>query len=204
MSLFCRPRGPEPLVTASNPLWKKMRQVPDYSDVRNKGRCVHCGAANETSDHVPSKIFLDEPFPENLPASPSCFRCNNALSLDEEYVACLLECVIAGDVDPNKIARPRIARSLTRNQPLAERLRKARDSFRDHVIWDFESARVTKVLLKLARGHVAYELNEPRITAPAFFFFKPLIAMTPSEREHFPKETWRHDCLPGLKWEPGR
>jgi hypothetical protein len=166
-----------------------MRQVPDYGDVRNKGFCVHCGAADETSDHVPAKVFLDEPFPENLPVSPSCFRCNNTLSLDEEYLACLLECVIAGGVDPDKIERPKVARSLTRNHRLAERLKKARNSFGDRVIWDFEAERVRKVLLKLARGHAAYELNEPQIAAPDIFSFKPLIAMTSSERDGFEGKT---------------
>jgi len=56
-----------------------MRQVPNYGDDQNKGFCVHCGGADESRDHVPSKVFLDEPFPENLPVSPSCLKCNNSL-----------------------------------------------------------------------------------------------------------------------------
>jgi hypothetical protein len=162
-----------------------MRQVPDYADIRNKGFCVHCGAADETSDHVPSKTFLDEPFPENLPVSPSCFRCNNNLSLDEEYLACLLECVIAGAVDPDKIERPRVARSLTRKHRLTDRLKKARHTVGEQVVWDFEADRIRGVLLKLARGHAAFELNEPRIDAPDAFSFKPLTAMTSGERDVF-------------------
>jgi len=162
-----------------------MRQVPDYADVRNKGYCVHCGAKGTTVDHVPSKIFLDEPFPENLPVSPSCLACNNDLSIDEEYLACLLECVVAGDVDPNKIERPKVARSLTRNHRLSERLKKARKIIGDQVLWDFEADRVKRVLLKLARGHAAFELNEPQIAAPDVFSFKPLVAMTSSDRDDF-------------------
>ena len=45
-----------------------MQQLRCYGDDRNKGFCVHCGGPSETVDHVPSKVLLDEPYPENLMA----------------------------------------------------------------------------------------------------------------------------------------
>ncbi len=162
-----------------------MRQVPDYSDFRNKGFCVHCGGSDETRDHVPSKIFLDEPLPENLPVSPSCFRCNNGLSPDEQYLACLLECVVIGEVDPDKIERPKVARILSRNRLLAERLARARRNVGGQVTWEFDADPVRRVVLKLARGHAAYELNEPQTATPNVLYFKPLIAMSADERDNF-------------------
>jgi len=44
-----------------------MKQLQCYGDSRNKGFCVHCGGPDETRDHVPAKVLLDEPYPENLP-----------------------------------------------------------------------------------------------------------------------------------------
>jgi len=69
-----------------------MEQFLNYGDQRNEGWCIHCGGVDETRDHVPSRILLDEPYPTNLPVVAACQRCNLGCSLDEEYVACLLEC----------------------------------------------------------------------------------------------------------------
>jgi hypothetical protein len=77
-----------------------MEQIPNFGDTRSQGFCVHCGGPDESKDHIPSKVLLDEPFPENMHVCACCFRCNNDLSADEEYLACFLECVLAGDADP--------------------------------------------------------------------------------------------------------
>lgn len=42
-----------------------MRQLhDDGADDRSKGFCVYWGAIDETQIIVPSKVFLDEPFPK--------------------------------------------------------------------------------------------------------------------------------------------
>jgi hypothetical protein len=165
-----------------------MRHFSCYGDDRNKGFCVHCGGAGDTKDHVPSKVLLDEPLPANVSVSPACLDCNNGLSIDEEYLACLLDCIVAGDVDPDKVGRPKIARILRSNGALADRLRRARRLVGVRVMWDFEEERVRNVLLKLARGHAAYELNEPRLEEPDVFYFRPLCTMSASEVEDFEGE----------------
>lgn len=165
-----------------------MQQVPDYADERRKGFCVHCGGDYETDDHMPSKVFLDRPFPENLPVSPACARCNEGFSKDEEYLACLVECVLAGAADPEKIVRSSIARKL-RDQPrLRDRLAGARRVDGDTVIWDVETPRVRSVLVKLARGHVAFEVNEPQLEEPVSVGFAPLVSLTSDQRASFEQE----------------
>jgi hypothetical protein len=89
-----------------------MRHFACYGDERNKGSCVHCGGPDETKDHFPSKVLLDEPLPANVFVSPACFSCNNGPAPDEEYVAALVACVLAGDVDPVRIGRPKIAKTI--------------------------------------------------------------------------------------------
>lgn len=163
-----------------------MRQLhDDGADDRNKGFCVHCGAADETRDHCPSKVFLDEPFPENLPQSPSCLRCNNGISKHEEYLACLIECVLTGDVDLPRFRRGKIANCLRRSPALAESLRRARHDFGDQCRWMFDENRVRAVVMKLARGHVAFELSEPRIDEPSSIWFGPLCEMSDESRDAF-------------------
>jgi hypothetical protein len=162
-----------------------MQQLKCYADDRNKGICVHCGGPDETDDHVPSKVLLDEPYPENLIVCSSCLSCNNALSIDEEYFACLLECAIAGEADPQKVRRPKIAKVMTRNTSLLERLRRARSESDSGPVWAVENDRVKAVVLKLARGHAAYEYNEPKPGEPDFISYRPLVTMRDVERETF-------------------
>jgi hypothetical protein len=162
-----------------------MEQLRCFGDDRNKGYCIHCGGPSETRDHSPSKVFLDEPYPENLPVCPSCLRCNNAISIDEEYLACFLECVLAGDVDSASFQRSRIARLLDGKTALLERLRKSRMDVEGVPTWKVETERAKSVVLKLARGHAAYELNEPRTDLPLYIDFKPLRRMSDEAREAF-------------------
>ena len=70
-----------------------MLQRPEYGEGHPERVCCYCGGYADTVDHVPSKVFLDESYPDNLPVVPCCRNCNEEFSLDEEYVAVLLECV---------------------------------------------------------------------------------------------------------------
>ncbi len=162
-----------------------MRQLKCYGDDRNKGFCVHCGGPSETVDHVPSRILLDEPYPDNLMGSPACLACNHGASLDEEYLACLLECAISGSTDPDRLQRPKIARILQTKPALRSRLQLASTKGPDGPLWKPEASRVRHVVLKLARCHAAYELNEPQLQEPSSIEFKPLALMSPDERAAF-------------------
>lgn len=162
-----------------------MQQLPDYGDERNKGWCVFCGGPMETRDHAPSRVLLDEPFPENLPVVSCCRSCNSSFSLDEEYLACLIECARAGSVEQARAGRSKIARILGRKPALECRLAAVRRETNDGVLWRPEDERVRNVIVKLARAHVAYEQNEPQLDEPASIAIIPLCAMTNEVRDEF-------------------
>jgi hypothetical protein len=162
-----------------------MRQLQNFGDDRHKGWCVFCGGLNETRDHAPSRVFLDEPYPENLPVVPSCQDCNSSFSLDEEYLACLIECARTGSVDNARAGRTKIARILERKSALAGRLASACQESADGVFWRQEEDRVRAVIVKLARGHVAFEQNEPRIDEPTSISILALCVMSDDQREEF-------------------
>lgn len=166
-----------------------MRKVQNFADDRNKGWCVHCGGPNETRDHGPSVVFLDDPLPADLPACPSCEQCNQGFSEDEAYLAALLECVIAGGADPSKIQRPKIAALMRNRRRLVEELAATRSNHDGQVVFNPDEARVRKVILKLARCHVAFELNQPRTDEPERMWWRPLMQMTADEREKFENPT---------------
>ena len=95
-----------------------MDQLSDFADDRLISSCIYCGGPFETRDHVPSRVFLEAPFPENLPVVGSCRSCNQGFSRDEQYVACLLEAALAGTANPDKIRRSSIV-SVRRTPPVA-------------------------------------------------------------------------------------
>jgi hypothetical protein len=40
--------------------------------------------------------------------------------------ACILGCILVGEIDPSKLLRPKIAKALAHNEPLLERIRRAK------------------------------------------------------------------------------
>jgi hypothetical protein len=174
-----------------------MQQYPDYGDQRNKGFCVHCGSgADESRDHVPSKVFLDEPLPENVAVAASCRECNHGFAMDEQYMACLLECVIVGDVDADRIERAKISKTIRNDPSLASTIRRARQEQNGSVVWAADMERIKRVVLKHARCHMAYELTEPQLDEPEFFSIKPLESMSADERQTFEKDDLMFDVAP--------
>jgi len=162
-----------------------MRQVEEFSDDRNKGFCVHCGGPYETDDHMPSKVFLDRPYPENLSISPSCNKCNNSFSIDEEYLACILECIVCGDTNPKALERSKISQRLEKSSKLSAMIDRCRRIENGQVLWDVDQRRVRKVIVKLARGHTSFELAEPRLEEPDEYLSKPIDVLTSEELARF-------------------
>lgn len=163
-----------------------MKQLKNYADRRLLQGCIYCGARNvESKDHVPSKVFLDIPYPANLPVAPACDDCNNGFAQDEEYLACLIECTIAGTTDPENIRRQSIAKSLRKNTALRSRIERAKSLDKKRVFFAAEESRVENIVLKLAKGHVAFELGSQVHQPPTYLYWWPLTLMTAEQKETF-------------------
>lgn len=157
-----------------------------FADQRLSGFCVYCGGPPATRDHVPSRILLDDPFPNNLHVVECCEDCNSGFSLHEEYLACFIDCVLAGSTIPDRVARPKVSRILTDTPTLATRIANSLvPSETHHLTWMPEMDRIRTVLLKLARGHIAYELISPRLDEPDSFECIPLSLMSARNAEAF-------------------
>ena len=161
-----------------------MKYLNNYADQRSNGRCVYCGGAPETREHVPSKIFLDRPFPESLSIVKACATCNHGFSIDEEYMACLLDCIISGTANPDLLQRKKIKQTLKKNPALAQRLQNALTTQNNRTIFDVELDRIKTVVQKIATGHVLYELNLPIYETPEVLFY-PFEQLSDYEIERF-------------------
>ena len=162
-----------------------MKQIPYCGDQRMLERCVFCAGPVETRDHIPSRILLDEPFPENLPVVPACKSCNQSFSADEEYVACLIECVLSGSCHPTSVAREKISRALESREALRTRIESQQREVGGETAFYMECDRVRNVILKLARGHAAFDLGNPQFDEPEHLSIFPMISLTNEQRSAF-------------------
>lgn len=155
-----------------------VRRTPNYGDSRQQSFCVFCGGTPDTKDHLPSRVFLDQPYPEDLAHVPACRDCNNGFSLDEEYVAVLLEGEASGSCPGAQ--RPQIRKVLDRKPKLRNRvMNDLASSLSD------KDERIKRVLIKLARGHVAYDLNDPQLDEPTYISLARLQDLSPQTRKAF-------------------
>ena len=160
-----------------------------FVDQRFKGMCVYCGGTPNTRDHVPSKVFLDEPLPPDLPVVDACEDCNNSFSIHEQYVACLLECVINGSAKPDKVERYKVKKILTENPSLGIRIAEGRTKDDNgKLVWKVEENRIKIVIMKLARGHAAFQLSLPQFGEPEEISFAPFVVMSDEQRTTFERE----------------
>jgi len=132
------------------------------------------------------RVLLDDPLPDDLPLVFSCHSCNSGFSKDEEYVACLIDCVICGSADPAVIRRDKVRASLQHSPALATRIGACRtENAQGDLIWRPESERVRNVVVKLARAHIAHQYSEPQLDEPHHVRFLPLTTMTAEQRDAF-------------------
>lgn len=162
-----------------------MEQLSDFADDRLVDGCIYCGGLPDTREHVPSRCLLDKPFPSNLPVVGACKCCNSGFSHDEEYLACLLDVVLAGSTDPSQLQRSAVAKTLARSPTLRQRFDEARWDQDGRVTFSVEVERVKNVMVKLARGHSVFELSVVRRDEPDYFWCLPLGSLSDDEARAF-------------------
>lgn len=172
-----------------------MQEIEEFVDDRQKAWCVHCGGvlahSDVNRDHVPPRALLDRPLPTRLPQMEVCSSCNSGFSRDEEYLAVFLSCLLAGTADPEGQPNPAVGRALARRPSLRARIAASSSVGEDGaVLWQPEWERVTRVILKNARGHAVYEIGEPMLDEPEYVRAHPLKMLDPNARSAFEDVGW--------------
>jgi len=132
--------------------------------------CLYCGDNANTRDHAPSKVFIDENFMGFLPTVPSCSKCNNSYSVDEEYVANWIEILSRKCISEYK-RRTKTDRALARNSKLKEKLSQQIVSDAGGLRFGFDRKSFENIFRKLATAHVGYEIDALKAKS------EPLIAI---------------------------
>ncbi|MEH3091302.1 MAG: hypothetical protein PGN20_04475 [Agrobacterium cavarae] len=186
-----------------------MREIDDFTDERLKAWCIHCGGviANVESnrDHVPTKSLLTKALRERgakydsgvgdeldyLPQVLVCRRCNSSFSSDENYLLCVLHAVMAGSLYPDPTKHSEAATILRSNRHVVRSLKNRPDGqlplFDDLQPFALfpDLNRVRRVIVKNARGHAYYEIDEPLLEEPDHVAFVPLVLLSSEQRDAF-------------------
>ncbi len=171
-----------------------MKQIANYIDQRQIASCIYCSAIPETRDHVPSKVFLDDPYPDNLPIVHICLKCNQKFSLDEEYVAILVDITKAKEFAPSYMMRDKVKKILNKKQALRRDILSAVLGKSSYEFLS-KSQRVMNVLVKLAKGHILYDQGLPQFEAPKNIEIGLLKNFSEKERMKF-EEVFPISALP--------
>lgn len=151
--------------------FRDMKEKEDYLDTQNflgdnrifpyevyqRGtymKCIYCGDFADSREHCPSRTFLKEPRPCNLPVLPACKRCNNSFSADELYVKTYIEYMKSAWLE-NKID---LKNDLKTNSIVIKAKDRVNEVLKTGQL-RFDK-RIGRILEKLAKGHCVYELTE--------------------------------------------
>jgi len=162
-----------------------MSHIKRFSDYRLETMCSYCGNTPDASDHVPSKILLNEPYPENIFVVPCCNKCNQSFSLDEEYIGCFLECVVCGSTEIDNLKSEKIKKVFNNKPSLKLMIEKSIKKIDQQTFFEIDTKRLENVLTKLAKGHAKYENSEPILKAPTSILYKAKTEMKQHERDSF-------------------
>ncbi|MEL6360448.1 MAG: hypothetical protein AAFR21_05140 [Pseudomonadota bacterium] len=186
-----------------------MLYTNNCSDLRLRAWCIHCstpiGSTESNLDHVPTKALLSKrvradgakfdrgsggPF-DYLPQVRICKSCNSRFSEDETYLLCLLHAVLAGTLYPDPQAQADAYNVLRSNRHIVRELRDGIDG----QMWLFDNLepftlypdpeRISRVIVKNARGHMHHEIAENAEGTPDHVAFVPLHLLNPQERNMF-------------------
>jgi hypothetical protein len=78
--------------------------------------CIYCNhAVADTVDHIPPKLLLAKPYPDNLLTVPSCFKCNSSFQKPDQYTRVIASIDVRNaEHRAVKVNMPAILRSLQR------------------------------------------------------------------------------------------
>lgn len=106
-------------------------------------------------------------------------------SKDEQYFVCLIESVLCGSTDPAKMERPSVARMMQNSPKLRQRIENSKIEVDGQITFIPEIERINNVMLKLVRGHAAFELSQLCRRKPDHFWCGPLLLLPQEDREIF-------------------
>lgn len=130
----------------------------------NSNICLYCGGKSETRDHIPTRGLLNKPYPNNLMTVPSCKKCNNSFSKDEEYLIILLITISdSHTLSEKQESNGKLDRAIDRKPLLYDSLIDTLTiGGNGKVFINIEQERVGRIVSKIACGIYSKEFKQVR------------------------------------------
>lgn len=122
--------------------------------------CIFCSKRADTREHIIPRCFLNKPYPNNLPTLPSCRKCNNSFSLDEEYVMYLIDYLKSIEVNDGEFTRPKAEKAFEYNGKLEDRMIKSLEELDDGICFNVETDRVERIAKKISMCLLVYKFDK--------------------------------------------
>lgn len=123
---------------------------------KNNSDCIYCGEIADSREHVPSKVFLTRPFPDNLGIVPACSKCNKSFSSDEIFLSILIEKLKSRYFYPNYEYSSEVESRINYNKKIVSDIE---NILQNNDVSYFDD-RIQRMLFKLAVGHSVFEISE--------------------------------------------
>ncbi len=165
------------------------KRLFQYLTYKKEGsfKCVYCLNKADSKEHIPSKIFLDEPYNNELAILPACKKCNQSFSEPEQYLACLIEYIKIKLSKKNTYSRKKVSKALQNRKTLLKELEEStiRNEKNEIEFIEYKIDEIEKIILKLSIGHAAYSLSEINLKKLQHINFKFLPDLTQEEINTF-------------------
>ncbi len=119
--------------------------------------CIYCGQVSATREHVPSKVFLRRPYPDNLAILPACKECNNSFSDDELYTEVYIDALKYFSGYSSSLNEDNKER-IYKNSAYFDTQKDLSEYYKTQLFP--KNKKIERILKKLAIGHMVYELSE--------------------------------------------
>lgn len=125
-------------------------------DKESYSECIYCGKPADTREHIPSKVFLSQPYPDNLGIVPACKECNKSFSGDELFLSLLIDILKRRHYGMEYTFSEEVESRMIYNKKLVKDIEEALENKQ---LEKFD-VKVSRIIFKLAIGHSVYELSE--------------------------------------------
>lgn len=156
-------------------------------DKKGQFKCIYCYEKADSREHIPSKVFLNEPFETNLAILPSCKSCNNSYSENEQYLACLIDYVQCKMSNLKAVKRSKIQKAFNVRPHIKNQLEESTkyNDNGDIEYIEIDDNKIQKILLKLSIGHATYSLSSIHLGEPSAINYKFFPQLTNDEMYNF-------------------
>ena len=128
--------------------------------MRKHSFCTFCGKQADTREHVFARCFFDKPHPSNMFTVPSCHKCNQSFSSDEQYLMYLIDYLKSIESNDGDFTRNKAKSTFIHNDNLEDRMINSIQVFNRDTVFVLESERIERVVKKTAKCLYRYCFNQ--------------------------------------------